>query len=204
MSADPITEPVSKWQDPADLLVALEEAYGEPVRAEFVEGIPILPPQPNLNHNRGAFKLATQLELAGFIAATNSGFRITGKGRRPDALVIPDFFVLHREATEMDEAYCKAHKGWYSIDLVTLVGEVTSTNHTTDSGPKYHSYAAAGVPVYVLIHRQEGKAYAFSDPVPNEDPDKAYYGDRVEVKLGHTLPLPAPYPALETAFMVAG
>ncbi|MFF4698163.1 hypothetical protein [Streptomyces chattanoogensis] len=58
------------------------------------------------------------------------------------------------------------------------------------------SRPAAGVPVYVLIHRQEGTAYAFSHPVAGD------YATKVEVGLGRTLPLPAPYPALETACLL--
>ncbi|HZG02109.1 MAG TPA: hypothetical protein VE546_00810 [Streptomyces sp.] len=111
---------------------------------------------------------------------------------------------MRREPTELDEAYRRAHRGWYSIDLLALAGEITSTNHETDTGPKYRSYAAAGVPVHVLVHRQEKKAYAFSDPVREEDPAEARYATRVEVDLGRRLPLPGPYPALDTAPLLEG
>ncbi|MET9862330.1 Uma2 family endonuclease [Streptomyces smyrnaeus] len=81
-------------------------------------------------------------------------------------------------------------------------GEVTSSSHETDSGPKYRAYAAAGVPVYVLIHRKEDKAYAFSDPVSHEG--DARYKTTSEVKLGDPLPLPSPYPALDTSALLRG
>ncbi|MFH8563968.1 Uma2 family endonuclease [Streptomyces sp. NPDC017988] len=87
-------------------------------------------------------------------------------------------------------------------ELLALVGEVTSSNHETDTGPKYRTYAAAGVPVYVLLHREQGKAFAYSDPVPAETPAKAHYATKVEVELGHPLPLPEPYPKLDTAFLM--
>ncbi|MFJ8002023.1 hypothetical protein ACIQ7D_33780 [Streptomyces sp. NPDC096310] len=103
----------------------------------------------------------------------------------------------------MDEAYRRAHKGWYPIELLALAGEVTSSNHETDSGPKYRGYAAAGIPVHVLIHRQDGKAYAFSDPVPGDGPATAHYATKVEVELGRPLPLPAPYPLLDTSVLLA-
>ncbi|MFE7568357.1 Uma2 family endonuclease [Streptomyces sp. NPDC057539] len=205
MSADPITEPVAKpMQDPIDLLIAIEEASETPIRPEYFEGMVVVPPQPDDNHNDGAFELSFQLRTAGIrLAGIGNGYRTGLRGERTCALAIPDFYVQHRKPTEMDEAYRKAHKGWYPIELVALAGEVTSSNHETDSGPKYRGYAAAGVPVYVLIHRQEGKAYAFSDPVPGDDPATAHYATKVEVELGRALPLPAPYPSLDTSALLA-
>ncbi|MFG3011098.1 Uma2 family endonuclease [Streptomyces cinerochromogenes] len=114
-------------------------------------------------------------------------------------LVIPDFYVLRRRPTDLDEAYRKAHKGWYPIDMVTLVGEVTSTDHAVDTGPKPATYAAVGIPVYVLIDRHSRTAHCYTDPVlPGDDPTEAYYKTDTKVTLGDPLPLPAPYPTLDT------
>ncbi|MEV7424940.1 MULTISPECIES: Uma2 family endonuclease [unclassified Streptomyces] len=205
MSADPIMEPVAKpSQDPIDLLIAIEEASETPIRPEYFEGMVVVPPQPDHSHNHGAFELSFQLRAAGIdLAGIGNGFRTGLRNERTLALTIPDFYVMHRTPTDMDEAYRKAYKGWYPIDLLALVGEVTSSNHETDSGPKYRSYAAAGIPVYVLIHRQEAKAYAFSDPVPESGRDAAHYATKVEVELGRPLPLPGPYPSLDTAVLLA-
>ncbi|WPO73702.1 MULTISPECIES: Uma2 family endonuclease [unclassified Streptomyces] len=204
MSADPITEPsMLPQQDPIDLLIAFEEASEVPIRPEYFEGMGIVPPQPDDEHNHEAAELYFQLRSAGIrLAGFGNGYRVGPRGGRTTALVIPDFYVRRRRPSELDESYRKAHKGWYSIELLALVGEVTSSNHETDTGPKYRTYAAAGVPVYVLLHRQEGKAYAYSDPVQEEDPAKAHYATKVEVELGHPLPLPEPYPKLDTAFLV--
>ncbi len=89
--------------------------------------------------------------------------------------------------------------------MITLVGEVTSTNHETDTGPKYRAYAAAGVPVYVLIDRHSRTAHCFTDPfLPGDDPAEAYYGTGTKVDLGDPLPLPAPYPTLDTTAFLTG
>jgi Uma2 family endonuclease len=204
MSADPITEPVAKpRQDPIDLLIAFEEASEAPIRPEYFEGMVVAPPQPDDNHSDTAFELASQLRSAGIsLAGIGNGYRTGLKGARTQALAIPDFYVRHRKPTDVDEAYRKAHKGWYPIELLALAGEVTSSDHETDSGPKYRSYAAAGVAVYVLIHRQESKAYAFSDPIPGDDPATAHYATKVEVELGHPLPLPTPCPSLDTSVLL--
>lgn len=205
MSAEPITEPVQEpLEDPIDLLIALEQASPTPIRPEYVEGMVVVPPQPDFEHNDGAFDLPFQLRSAGFrFAGMGMGFRTGARHEQTRALVIPDFYVLKRKPTEMDVAHAKAHKGWYPSDLLALVGEVTSSNHETDTGPKLRAYAAASVPVYVLVHREEGHAYCYSDPVPDtERPERSHYATEVKVDLGRPLPLPAPYPPLETGSLV--
>ncbi|MFB7495219.1 Uma2 family endonuclease [Streptomyces sp. NPDC056161] len=209
MSAEPIMEPVMTQVDPIDLLIAFEEASPMPIRAEYIEETGIVPPQPDEEHSDGIAQLFLQFNDAGFrFAGFGMGFRAAHEDSRTAALVIPDFYVRRRKATELDEAYSKTHKGWYPIDMLAVVGEVTSTNHEVDTGPKLRIYAGAGVPVYVLIHRKEKVAYCFSDPAATEDTTvpattgdatvKHRYRREVKVDLGLPLPLPAPYPALDT------
>ncbi|MFE2041282.1 Uma2 family endonuclease [Streptomyces sp. NPDC059477] len=201
MSAEPITEPVMTQQDPADLLIAIEEASETPIRPEYVEGTVIVPPQPNEHHNDTAYALTIQFLSAGFsLVGVGNGYRAAYKDGTSLGLVVPDFYVRRRKASELDESYLAAHKGWYPIDMLALVGEVTSTNHETDTGAKARIYAAAGVPVYVLINRNTQTAHSFSDPIlPDDGPARAYYATETKVPLGERLPLPAPYPALDTA-----
>lgn len=195
MAADPITEPVHEPQDPIDLLIAIEEASEVPIRPEYFEGMVIVPPQPDDNHNAGAGELYFQLRSAGIrLAGFGNGYRTGLSGEPTRALAIPDFSVLKRQPIEMDEAYRKAHKGWYPIDLLALAGEITSTNHETDTGPKYRSYAAAGVAVYVIVHREEGRVYVHSDPAPHpDDPARSHYRTTASTELGGKVRLPAPY-----------
>ncbi|MEU3861219.1 Uma2 family endonuclease [Streptomyces sp. NPDC028722] len=206
MSAEPIMEPVMTQVDPIDLLSAIEEATSMPIRPEYIEGTAIVPPQPNDDHNDGAFELSFQFRAAGFrLVGIGNGYRAAHEDGKTMALVVPDFYVRRRRPTELDESYRKAHKGWYPIDMLALVGEVTSTNHETDTGPKLRAYAAAGVPVYVLVDRHSRTAHCYTEPVlPGDDPTEAYYGTDTKVDLGEPLPLPAPYPTLETAPFVTG
>ncbi|MEV0179399.1 Uma2 family endonuclease [Streptomyces sp. NPDC050625] len=201
MSAEPIMELVMPQVDPIDLLNAFEKAASPmPIRAEYIEGTGYLPPQPEHQHNAGAVKLIVQFHLAGLdTAGVNDGFRVPHPDGRTMALVVPDFYVCRHNPTELDESYCRANKGWYPIDMIALVGEVTSTNHETDTGPKLRTYAAAGIPVYVLINRHAKTAHCYTDPVlPGDDPTEAYYNTDHKVGLGDPLPLPAPYPTLDT------
>lgn len=199
MSAEPLMEPVMT-QDPVDLLIAIEEASVAPIRPEYVEGTVIVPPQPDYNHSKGAVKLTVQLHMAGLdLAGMGMGFRAAHEDGSTMALVIPDFYVLRREPTELDNSYLRVHKGWYPIDMVGLVGEVTSTNHAVDTGPKLATYAAVDIPVYVLINRDAKTAHCYTDPIlPGDDPTEASYKTDTKVTLGDPLRLPAPYPTLDT------
>ncbi|MFJ9863431.1 Uma2 family endonuclease [Streptomyces sp. NPDC101165] len=201
MSAEPIMEPVMTQVDPSDLLSAIEEASPTPIRPEYVEGTVIVPPQPDDNHNDGALELSFQFRTAGFrLVGMGNGYRAVGKDGSTLGLLIPDFYVRRRKASELDESYRKANKGWYPADMIALVGEVTSSNHWTDTGPKLRTYAAAGIPVYVLIDRHSKTAHCYTDPIlPGDDPTEAYYDTDTKVDLGEALPLPAPYPTLDTA-----
>jgi hypothetical protein len=206
MSAEPITEPVMTQQDPIDLLIAIEEASQTPIRPEYVEGMAIVPPAPNDNHNDGTGELFFQFRVAGHrLVGMGNGYRAARKDGTTMSLLIPDFYVRRRKPSELDESYLKAHRGWYPIDMIALVGEITSTNHETDTGPKLRTYAAAGVPVYVLINRNAKTAHCYTDPVlPGDDPTEAYYDSEIKVDLGDPLPLPAPYPILQTAPFLEG
>jgi hypothetical protein len=52
----------------------------------------------------------------------------------------------------------------------------------------------------VLIDRHAGTAHCCTDPVlPGDNPTEAYYATDTKVDLGDPLPLPAPYPTLDTA-----
>ncbi|MFD9000372.1 Uma2 family endonuclease [Streptomyces sp. NPDC059582] len=201
MSAEPILEPVMTHVDPIDLLIAIEAASPVPIRPEYVEGTVIVPPQPNDMHDDGAFQLAVQFFDAGFdLAGMGNGYRAAHKDGSTMALLIPDFYVRRRQASELDESYRKVHKGWYPADMIALVGEVTSTNHWADTGPKLRTYAAAGIPGYVLVDRDAKTAHCHTPPVlPGDDPTGARYDDETKVGLGEPLPLPAPYPTLDTA-----
>ncbi|GAA2458433.1 Uma2 family endonuclease [Streptomyces mauvecolor] len=203
MSADPITEPVNEAQDPIDLLIEFEKASKEPIRAEYVEGMVIVPPQPDHNHNRAATELYFQLRTAGIgHVGIGNGYRTGVTAEKTLSLLVPDFYVMRREPSDLDEAYRRTNRGWYPIELLHLAGEVTSTNHETDTGPKYRSYAAAGVPLYVIVHRYERKVYVHSEPVPDKkQPTKSHYRTTTVTELGGKFLLPAPYPALDTSLL---
>jgi hypothetical protein len=112
MTADPVTEPMPR--DPVDLLIALEEAAGYPIRPECIEGTVVIPPPPDHDHSCGAVELVVQLHMAGWtLAGMGNGYTTQSELPHGQALVIPDLHVQHREPTDLDEAFRKTHKGWH-------------------------------------------------------------------------------------------
>ncbi|WP_443065691.1 Uma2 family endonuclease [Streptomyces sp. NBC_00557] len=97
---------------------------------------------------------------------TGNGYRFTDGTGGTAALLIPDLYALRHKPGPTDESHNAAHPGWYPADLLALVGEVTSTDHETDTGPKFRTYAAAGIPVHVLIDRHSKSAHCYTDPIP--------------------------------------
>ncbi|MGW2635402.1 Uma2 family endonuclease [Streptomyces sp. NPDC001348] len=193
--------------EPVALLAAYEAASPMPVIPEYIEGRAYVPSAPpDYAHSDTAMDLLFQLRAAGIArAGRGNGFRCTNSTGATTALLVPDLYVLRRRPNAADDAHYARHEGWYPVDMLALVGEVTSTNHETDTGPKYRTYAAAGIPVYVLIDRHARTAHCHTDPVlPGDDPTEAYYATDTKVDLGDPLPLPAPYPTLDTAPFLAG
>lgn len=193
--------------EPVRLLAAYEAASPMPVRPEFIEGRACVPQAPpDDGHNEAVMSLFFQFWSAEVpLVGTGNGYRFTDRTGATTALIGPDLCVRRRRATSADETHFESHPGWYPADMLALVGEVTSTNHETDTGPKLRTYAAAGVPIYVLINRHSKTAHCYTDPVlPGQDPTEAYYATDTKVTLGDPLPLPAPYPTLDTAPFVTG
>lgn len=72
-------------------------------------------------------------------------------------------------------------------DGVAMVVEVTSTKADRDRIAKRHCYALAGIPLYLLVDREEGTATLFSDPKARD------HAEAHIVHFGKPLPLPAPF-----------
>lgn len=76
---------------------------------------------------------------------------------------------------------------WAESDSVLMVSEVTSHDDVAnerDRVEKPVAYAQAGIPVYLLIDRDSGKATVFSEPT------NGAYDTSLTVAFGHTVTLP--------------
>ncbi|MER6128763.1 Uma2 family endonuclease [Streptomyces sp. NPDC001795] len=81
----------------------------------------------------------------------------------------------------------RGKEAWHDPSGALLVAEVTSTSTADrDRDKKIHGYARAGIPVYLLIDREEGAVAVYSDPSGDD------YARGAKHKLGPTVPLPSP------------
>lgn len=60
------------------------------------------------------------------------------------------------------------------------------SNGAVDRVKKLRGYAMSGIPLYLLVDRQDGTVSLFSQPSGD------HYTTRVEVEIGGTIELPAP------------
>jgi Uma2 family endonuclease len=82
---------------------------------------------------------------------------------------------------------------------MTISVEITSTNSGVDREDKRRAYAAAGIPLYLLVDRQNRESVLFSAP----DVEAQDYAADIRVPFGSPLPLPEPFSFTLTGFTPA-
>jgi Uma2 family endonuclease len=101
------------------------------------------------------------------------------KGRaRPDGVLVP-------------VGYFAGHGEWSDTDGVLMTVEVTSHDSDTDRRDRREkpvAYAAAGIPVHLLIDRDNCEVIVYTDP----DPERGRYLDIHETSFGKEVVLPDP------------
>ena len=94
----------------------------------------------------------------------------------PDATFAPaELEVFHND------------KSWIEPDGIALVVEVTSSRPQRDRVAKRHGYARAGIPLYLLVDREEERVTLFGGP------DGDDYGHSDQVPFGKSLAIPEPF-----------
>lgn len=177
MTAMPEEPPLVR-EDLREAFAALDVMPG--FRAELVDGEIIVSPTPDGQHETIIVAVDDWVRESHDLRLHRNLTLIS-----PEGEYVPDGIAAPKGAF--------AGRGWRSKpDGVVMVLEVTSSGTRDrkgaerDRGPKRWGYAAADIPLYLLIDRLEGKATAFSEP-RGED-----YTHSVSVTLGEDLPIPAP------------
>jgi hypothetical protein len=98
------------------------------------------------------------------------------------AHVIPDVTFAPRKLDLFLDAL-----PWMPAEGVAMVVEVTSSSPERDRNAKRRAYAAARIPLYLLIDRQQGQATIFGDPVRDD------YSTMTTAAFGDNVKLPAPF-----------
>ncbi|WP_405019297.1 Uma2 family endonuclease [Kitasatospora sp. NBC_00070] len=171
--------------DLLEAFLALETPEG--FKAELIDGEIIVTPPPDTNHEiaigrfvRQVFRnCAADLDFAPGIGLVVPGGRF-----------IPDGTFIERGAMADRES-------WSEPMGVLMVLEVTSSRPEKDREAKRKGYAAARIPLYLLVDRQRNELVLYGDPGAGD------YASALRVVLGAVLPLPEPFGfALDTADLV--
>ena len=85
---------------------------------------------------------------------------------------------------------------WGTAAGILLLAEVTSSVSTDDRESKRRAYAAVGVPLYLLVDRDNLETVLFSRP----DVEAQDYRADIRVPFGSDLELPAPFSFTLTDF----
>lgn len=189
MSAMP-HEPLTQADVLLEGFLALDTPEG--FRAELIEGEIVVTPPPDGDHEDYISAIAKQVirrSEADMDFSGNKGLKLQSGGGCPKSHVIPDGTFAPTELRLFRGA-----DPWMPCDGVALVVEVTSTRATVDREDKRRCYARGGIPLYLLVDRDESSVTLFGEP-EGED-----YSQRCSVSFGKSLTLPEPFAFdLETA-----
>lgn len=163
---------------PEDILGAFEElAVPEGYRAELIEGEIVVSPPPDGRHEGNIARIFKQVDRKSMAEMDVSGSTgiVTPSGRFiPDVTAVP--------SGGLDE-----RRSWDGPEDVQLVVEVTSGRGDKDRVKKRRGYAAAGIPLYLLVDREAGEVVLFSQPADGE------YHARLSQPFGKGVELPKPF-----------
>jgi Uma2 family endonuclease len=177
MTAMPHDPPIVR-DDLREALASLDVLPG--FRAELVDGEIIVSPTPDGQHE------TIIVAIDDWVRETH-GLRL----HRNLALICPEGEYVPDGIAAAKGAF--AGRDWRTKpDGVVMVLEVTSGDSRSiksaerDRGPKRTGYAAAGIPLYLLVDRLDGKVTIFAEP---RDSD---YGRSASVTIGDQLAIPTP------------
>ncbi|WP_345740805.1 Uma2 family endonuclease [Stackebrandtia albiflava] len=165
---------------PADLLDLFHhiDAHTPPgYRTQLIDQEITVTPPPQGDHEGIVGRIIRAIYRGGapkhLLVSGNRGL-VTPRGR-----FIPDVTVA-------DESNFTGTASWADPAGVELVCEVTSRRADTDRDVKRLGYAQAGIPLYLLIDRDNDHAVLYSQP------DDTDYQAEHTVKFGGELTIPAP------------
>lgn len=149
-------------------------------RVELIEGEICVSPPANGEHEEFVSELSGQVRDHDKGLGRYTGIGLYLPGASVTGHVIPDLVVAPKGSFHDKQK-------WHDPSPVLLVAEVTSDSTAArDREKKIHGYARAGIPVYLLIDREEGEVTVFSEPDGDE------YAKGAKHKMGLAVPLPSP------------
>ena len=157
----------------------------EGYRAELIDGEIVVTPPPNGNHGHCISRIVEQVFASSAMRMDfggNKGLIVPGTVTAISGHLIPDLTFTPR-----DKDLFRGAPPWMLPGDVAMVVEVTSSSPHHDRFGKRYGYAAAKIPLYLLIDRQQGHTTLFSDAVGND------YTTQTQVPFGGSIKLPPPF-----------
>jgi Uma2 family endonuclease len=159
----------------------LDRHAPETVRLEFIRGRVAVKPMPDGNHSEivAWLQMLCMQHRPDLWLHAERGIRTEGyrKGRaRADGVLVP-------------RGAFRGHGEWSAPDSVLMAVEVTSWDFDAaqrDRVDKPDGYAAAGIPVYLLIDRDNHSVVVFNQP------ENGHYQHEEKLPFGATVELPEP------------
>ncbi|MFM9444145.1 Uma2 family endonuclease [Streptomyces acidiscabies] len=176
-------EPLPQDDDLLEWFLALETPEG--FRAELVEGEIVVTPPPDGDHEYYISRVVRQVirqSLVDMDVSGNKGLKLEKDDGRPKDRAIPDGTFAPASLHLFRGA-----DSWMPSDGVAMVLEVTSTKPRADRELKRRCYARSGIPLYLLIDRDDSSVTLFSDP------EREDYRQHITVPFGKSVPLPEPF-----------
>jgi Uma2 family endonuclease len=172
-------------EDPTSLLKQAERMWQqlpEGYRVEIIGGLITVTPPPDFRHGRALTDVMLPFLMAGLHGEQSQ--LVQGVGlwlpTGPSDFAIPDLSLVDSDADDhLVEYNC------YDPAVFRLVLEVTSTNHANDMRAKVAAYAAARIPVYVILEGRHERLHVLTDPREDD-----YASHRVHAP-GERVTLPA-------------
>ncbi|MEV8015312.1 Uma2 family endonuclease [Streptomyces sp. NPDC086554] len=157
----------------------------EGFRAELIEGDIVVTPPPDGDHEHCISGVVTQVYRrcrTDMQFSANKGLKLKGGEACPQNHAIPDGTFVPTELRLF-----KGAEPWMPCDGVTMVLEVTSTKPQADREAKRRCYARGGIPLYLLIDRDESSVTLFSEAEGDD------YRQLCTLPFGKAVALPEPF-----------
>jgi Uma2 family endonuclease len=181
-------EPLPTKDDLLSVFLSLDTPPG--YKAELIEGVISVTPPPEARHEKNFSKVVVQVirkSKTEMDVSANRGLELPHLGAGPMNHCIPDAVFAPEEL----DLFGKGGP-WMAPDGVAMVVEVTSRDAENDRVKKRRSYAAGGIPLYLLIDRDHRNVVLYSDPAM-DDVTGDDYKSSTSVFFGKPVPLPDPF-----------
>jgi Uma2 family endonuclease len=180
MSAHKYYRPVDEYASMLADFTQLEVLPGH--RAELVDGEIIVSPTPDGQHETIVVAIDDWVRGHGTDLRSHHNLTLSS----PLGEYVPDCVAAPRGAFASDEWRMETSEA-------LMVAEVTSRRPgpaERDRVPKRLGYATAGIPLYLLVDRDQGRITIFSDPRGGD------YRRSASVVFGESLEIPEPLPGI--------